>query len=177
MQSLLENTYLVVFTIVAGAAICFSIVSFIMGHTKRHSGTGRLYRDWKGNRPMHPPEEFRTHAAECVSMPTMIQHDCGHGSFFRNRSANDWVGRVIGVLTLTPYDFWRRTHGIGPAYLFILKHRLPVGLLRAGWQPWLSTHDGEVHEQERSDADEPDQAGGDHRDREIRRHGARRYWQ
>ena len=40
----------------------------------------------------------------------MIQHDCGHGAFFRHRLANDWVGRVIGVLTLTPYDFWRRTH-------------------------------------------------------------------
>jgi acyl-lipid omega-6 desaturase (Delta-12 desaturase) len=40
----------------------------------------------------------------------MIQHDCGHGSFFRHRLANDWVGRAIGVLTLTPYDFWRRTH-------------------------------------------------------------------
>ena len=26
--------------------------------------------------------------------------------------ANDWVGRVIGVLTLTPYDYWRRTHAI-----------------------------------------------------------------
>ena len=39
----------------------------------------------------------------------MIQHDCGHGAFFRHRLANDWVGRVIGVLTLTPYDFWRRT--------------------------------------------------------------------
>ena len=25
---------------------------------------------------------------------------------------NDWVGRVIGVLTLTPYDFWRHAHGI-----------------------------------------------------------------
>src|SRR6267154_1032448 len=37
----------------------------------------------------------------------MIQHDCGHGSFFRNRWLNDWIGRVIGVLTLTPYDFWR----------------------------------------------------------------------
>ncbi len=24
----------------------------------------------------------------------MIQHDCGHGSFFRQRLANDWVGRV-----------------------------------------------------------------------------------
>ena len=42
----------------------------------------------------------------------MIQHDCGHGAFFRHRFANDWVGRVIGVLTMTPYDFWRRTHAV-----------------------------------------------------------------
>lgn len=42
----------------------------------------------------------------------MIQHDCGHGSFFKNRWANDWVGRVIGVLTLTPYDAWKRAHAI-----------------------------------------------------------------
>jgi len=116
----------------------------------------------------------------------MIQHDCGHGAFFRHRVTNDWIGRTIGVLTLTPYDFWRRTHaihhatsgnlehrgigdvdtltvneylarsrwgrlryrlyrhpivmfGLGPAYLFILQYRLPFGLLRAGWQPWLST--------------------------------------
>ena len=116
----------------------------------------------------------------------MIQHDCGHGAFFRHRLANDWIGRVLGVLTLTPYDFWKRTHaahhatsgnldrrgmgdidtltvreylalprwrrlkyrlyrhpavmfGIGPAYLFIVQHRLPVGLMRAGWGPWLST--------------------------------------
>lgn len=39
-----------------------------------------------------------------------IQHDCGHGSFFKNRFVSDWVGRFIGVLTLTPYDVWRRTH-------------------------------------------------------------------
>jgi len=116
----------------------------------------------------------------------MIQHDCGHGAFFRHRLVNDWVGRVIGVLTLTPYDFWRRTHalhhatsgnldrrgfgdidtltvreyrqrpllgrlkyrlyrhplvmfGIGPAYLFVFQHRLPVGLMRGGFAPWLST--------------------------------------
>ncbi|NSY36969.1 fatty acid desaturase [Leisingera sp. ANG59] len=41
-----------------------------------------------------------------------IQHDCGHGSFFNNRHVSDWVGRIIGVLTLTPYDVWRRTHSI-----------------------------------------------------------------
>ncbi len=116
----------------------------------------------------------------------MIQHDCGHGAFFRHRLANDWIGRAIGVLTLTPYDFWRRSHaihhatsgnldrrgigdvdtltvneylalsrwgrlmyrlyrhpavmfGVGPAYLFILRHRLPFGFMRGGWQPWLST--------------------------------------
>lgn len=41
-----------------------------------------------------------------------IQHDCGHGSFFASRRANDWTGRIIGVLTVTPYDVWRRTHAI-----------------------------------------------------------------
>jgi len=116
----------------------------------------------------------------------MIQHDCSHGSFFRHRLVNDWVGRLIGVLTLTPYDLWRHSHGIhhatsgnldrrgigdvdtltvreylalspwrrllyrvyrhpmvmfgiGPVYLFILRHRLPFGLMRNGWMPWVST--------------------------------------
>ncbi len=116
----------------------------------------------------------------------MIQHDCSHGAFFGRRAANDWVGRVIGVVTLTPYDFWRQTHAahhagsgnldhrgigdvatltveeyrardwrgrlgyhlyrnplvlflLGPAYLFLLQHRLPVGYFRKGWRPWLST--------------------------------------
>jgi omega-6 fatty acid desaturase (delta-12 desaturase) len=115
----------------------------------------------------------------------LIQHDCSHDSFFRHRWANTWVGRAIGVLTLTPHDWWRHTHaahhaycgnldrrgmgdidtltiaeyragspwqrlryrlyrhplvlfGIGPAYLFFLQHRLPVGLMRGGWRPWLS---------------------------------------
>ncbi len=42
----------------------------------------------------------------------MIQHDCGHGSFFRSRKINDWVGRCLGVLTLTPYSHWRESHAI-----------------------------------------------------------------
>src|SRR6185436_8634379 len=29
----------------------------------------------------------------------IIQHDCGHGAFFRYRAANTWVGRILGVLT------------------------------------------------------------------------------
>ena len=42
----------------------------------------------------------------------VIQHDCGHGSFFENRTLSDWLGRIIGVFTLTPYDVWRRSHSI-----------------------------------------------------------------
>lgn len=41
-----------------------------------------------------------------------IQHDCGHGTFFANRTLSDWLGRCLGVLTLTPYDVWRRSHAI-----------------------------------------------------------------
>ncbi|WP_442915806.1 fatty acid desaturase [Loktanella sp. M215] len=41
-----------------------------------------------------------------------IQHDCGHGSFFNNRHLSDWTGRVLGIVTLTPYDVWRRTHAL-----------------------------------------------------------------
>jgi omega-6 fatty acid desaturase (delta-12 desaturase) len=116
----------------------------------------------------------------------IIQHDCGHGAFFPGRAGNDWLGRVIGVFTLTPYDPWRRSHaqhhattgnldargvgdvnmltvrefhgkpwlkrlgyrlyrhplvllGIGPAYLFLLRHRLPIGLMLEGPRYWVST--------------------------------------
>ncbi|MFK7837721.1 MAG: fatty acid desaturase [Sulfitobacter sp.] len=41
-----------------------------------------------------------------------IQHDCGHSAFFKNRLLSDWLGRALGVLTLTPYDVWRRSHSI-----------------------------------------------------------------
>lgn len=42
----------------------------------------------------------------------ILQHDCGHGSFFRSPRLNDAVGRVLGVVTLMPYGYWRHTHAI-----------------------------------------------------------------
>jgi len=42
----------------------------------------------------------------------LIQHDCGHHAFFASRSANNWTGRAIGVLTLTAYEHWRHAHSI-----------------------------------------------------------------
>jgi acyl-lipid omega-6 desaturase (Delta-12 desaturase) len=42
----------------------------------------------------------------------IIQHDCGHGSFFRSALANRWVGASLGVITLFPFAYWRKTHGI-----------------------------------------------------------------
>jgi len=40
----------------------------------------------------------------------IIQHDCGHGSFFRSRRANNLLGSLCSLMTLTPYAFWRRQH-------------------------------------------------------------------
>ncbi len=115
----------------------------------------------------------------------MIQHDCGHGALFRRKRTNDWTGRFLGVLTLTPYDYWKRSHathhatsgnldrrgigdittltveefrsqsasrrlgyrlyrnpfimfGLGPSYLFLLQHRLPLGKFRDP-AAWVST--------------------------------------
>ena len=42
----------------------------------------------------------------------IIFHDCGHGSFFKSRRANAWVGFITGVLTLTPYYHWRWEHAV-----------------------------------------------------------------
>jgi len=42
----------------------------------------------------------------------LIQHDCGHGAFFSGHALNDWVGRALGVLTFTPYDYWKRNHAV-----------------------------------------------------------------
>jgi len=116
----------------------------------------------------------------------IVQHDCGHGAMFTSRKANDWVGRALGVITFTPYEYWRRLHaahhaasgnldrrgtgdidtltideykqkssnqqlmyrlyrhpavmfGLGPAYLFIFRHRVPIGSMHNGRIPWVST--------------------------------------
>ncbi len=48
----------------------------------------------------------------CQRLPAPIVHDPArlrHASFFA-RGARDWIGRVLGILTLTPYDYWRRAH-------------------------------------------------------------------
>ncbi len=42
----------------------------------------------------------------------IIFHDCGHGSFFKSKKANDIVGKLIGVLVFTPYTPWHKSHKI-----------------------------------------------------------------
>lgn len=51
-------------------------------------------------------------AAGLLTRIFIFQHDCGHGSFFKSKKANDWTGRFLGLLTFTPYDFWRRAHNM-----------------------------------------------------------------
>jgi omega-6 fatty acid desaturase (delta-12 desaturase) len=53
----------------------------------------------------------------------IIQHDCGHGSFFKSRRANDSVGTACSVFTLVPYKFWRKSHAIHHAHHAELEER------------------------------------------------------
>lgn len=51
-------------------------------------------------------------AAMFVVRLFILQHDCGHGSFFQSRRLNEAVGFTIGIITLVPYTYWRKTHAI-----------------------------------------------------------------
>ena len=42
----------------------------------------------------------------------IIFHDCTHGSLFRSRRANLWVGRLCGLLVLHPFAAWRHSHAV-----------------------------------------------------------------
>jgi len=53
----------------------------------------------------------------------IIQHDCGHGSFFRSPRVSSVVGGILGVLTLTPYGYWKKTHAMHHAGSGNLEHR------------------------------------------------------
>jgi len=53
----------------------------------------------------------------------IIQHDCGHGSFFNSRKANDLVGTCCSLLTWTPYRYWQKSHAIHHANAGNLEHR------------------------------------------------------
>lgn len=53
----------------------------------------------------------------------IIQHDCGHGSFFPSKKRNNIMGVICSLFTWTPYYYWRKGHGIHHAYAGNLEHR------------------------------------------------------
>ena len=63
-------------------------------------------------------------AAGFVVRIFIIQHDCGHGSFFRSRAANHAVGMFCSLITVTPYLLWRRQHAGHHGHWNNLDHRL-----------------------------------------------------
>jgi omega-6 fatty acid desaturase (delta-12 desaturase) len=42
----------------------------------------------------------------------VLQHDCGHHTFFTNKTANNIVGFFLGILTFTPILNWRYSHNV-----------------------------------------------------------------
>jgi len=42
----------------------------------------------------------------------IIQHDCGHGSYFASGMANRCVGACLGLITMFPFGYWKKTHAV-----------------------------------------------------------------
>ena len=51
-------------------------------------------------------------AAGLVIRTFIIFHDCTHGSFFKNKKANNIVGTITGIISLFAYEKWKREHNI-----------------------------------------------------------------
>ncbi len=62
-------------------------------------------------------------AAGFLSRIFIIQHDCGHGSFFNSKKVNDFWGMFCSIFTFTPYHHWRKSHAIHHASVGKLEHR------------------------------------------------------
>jgi len=61
----------------------------------------------------------------------IIQHDCGHGSFFASARANAFVGRACSLLTMTPFASWARQHGLHHGHWSSLDRRPDADLYSA----------------------------------------------
>jgi omega-6 fatty acid desaturase (delta-12 desaturase) len=68
----------------------------------------------------------------------IIQHDCGHGSFFKSRKVSDTLGFICGVLTLIPYYHWRTPHAKHHAHAGNLDSRGPGEVLTLSVQEYLN---------------------------------------
>jgi omega-6 fatty acid desaturase (delta-12 desaturase) len=53
----------------------------------------------------------------------IIFHDCGHGSFFKSKKTNQWVGFFLGVLVFTPSENWWHDHAVHHATVGNLDRR------------------------------------------------------
>lgn len=53
----------------------------------------------------------------------IIQHDCGHQSFFALRKWNNRIGWICSLFTSIPYKYWATVHGYHHGHTGQLEHR------------------------------------------------------
>jgi omega-6 fatty acid desaturase (delta-12 desaturase) len=102
--SVARSMFQLVSTLVIFAAVCY--VMYIMSDA--HYGVTLLLSLFAGG---------------LVVKFFIMQHDCGHGSFFKSKKANDIVGRFLSALTMTPYAQWAKEHNRHHATSGNLNHR------------------------------------------------------
>jgi len=70
-----------------------------------------MYLSYKANFPYWITIGLGIVASGLLVRIFIFFHDCAHQSFFPSRKANVVFGYICGVLTFTPYEEWRKSHG------------------------------------------------------------------
>ena len=122
----------------------FLVRLFMIQHDCGHGAFlgRRASNDWVGRALSvltFTPYDYwrRSHAIHHATSGNLDQRGIGDINTLTVREylALPWWGRLGYRIYRHPITMF----GFGPAYLFILQFRLPIGLMRKGWQPWLST--------------------------------------
>jgi len=57
----------------------------------------------------------------------IIQHDCGHQSFTKNKRANDIIGEICGLVSFMPYRYWAKSHNYHHGHNGLLHEHRDIG--------------------------------------------------
>jgi len=122
----------------------FLVRLFMIQHDCGHGAffCNRLVNDWIGRALgvfTFTPYDYwkRNHALHHSTSGNLDRRGIGD---VLTLTVHEYLSRpLLGRMTYRAYRNPIVMFGIGPAYLFLLQHRVPFEQMRSGWRPWISS--------------------------------------